>query len=74
MQHFVELLNESLFKFELIQILQNSKPFRHFKIKINNSEFREQWFDFKRNETEKMVEIEQLRLYHLQGLIYRLIF
>jgi hypothetical protein len=58
MHRFVESLNESLFKFELIQILQHSKPFRHFKINIDNSEFREQWFDFKRNEIEKMVEIE----------------
>ena len=56
MARFAELLPNSLFKFELLEILERNKPFRNFKYHVDNSEYRQNWFDFKQKELEKMVE------------------
>lgn len=50
MADFVEQLNNSTLKENLIKILTKSKPFKNFKLHIDNSgEYRQQWFDFKRS-------------------------
>ena len=39
-------------------ILENKKPFQNFKNKIDQSHFRQDWFDFKQKEIEKKVATE----------------
>ena len=55
MEQFVKLITDQMLKAELEQILANKKPFQNFKYKIDHSEFRQNWFDFKRNALEKIV-------------------
>ncbi len=56
MERFVEQLNDHDFKSELQDLLLNKKPFQNFKHKIDHSDFRQSWFDFKQSELEKTVE------------------
>ena len=56
MERFVEQLNDHDFKLELKGLLLNQKPLRNFKHKIDHSNFRQLWFDFKQSELEKTVE------------------
>ncbi len=58
----MESFIESLTKYPqeqnlLIDILNNKKPFAHFKHYINASTLREEWFNFKRSYLEKHVAI-----------------
>lgn len=61
MERFVEQIDDQLFKAKLENALQRRKPFRNFKYLIDNSDFRQDWFDFKQNELEKRVENELKR-------------
>jgi ABC-type branched-subunit amino acid transport system substrate-binding protein len=56
MERFIEQLNDQNLKLELQDVLQQKKPFQNFKHKIDPSNFRQSWFDFKQNELEKIVE------------------
>jgi ABC-type branched-subunit amino acid transport system substrate-binding protein len=56
MEQFIEQLKDQNFKLELQRVLQQKKPFQNFKHKIDQSNFRQSWFDFKQNELEKIVE------------------
>jgi len=56
MESFVEQLSDQNLKSELENILANKKPFQNFKHKIDHSEFRQNWFEFKKSELEKIVE------------------
>lgn len=56
MEQFVMQLNHQNFKSELQDILRNKKPFWNFRNTIDQSEFRQSWFDFKQKELEKIVE------------------
>lgn len=57
MADFVGQLGNSTLKEKLIKILNESKPFKNFKLIIDNSgEYREQWFDFKRRKYIEYVE------------------
>lgn len=56
MERFAEQLNDQNFKLKLQVVLGNIKPFQNFKNTIDQSEFRQSWFDFKQKELEKMVE------------------
>lgn len=48
MVDFVEQLENCFLKEKLINILNRPKPFKNFKIQIDNSgEYRQKWFDFK---------------------------
>lgn len=58
MERFVEQLSDQNLKSELINILENKKPFQTFKHKIDHSDFRQNWFDFKQLELEKIVETQ----------------
>ena len=55
MERFVAQVTDVKLKAELEAILTNKKPFQHFKHKIDHSEFRQHWFEFKQNELEKIV-------------------
>ncbi|WP_458626455.1 UPF0158 family protein [Winogradskyella sp. PC D3.3] len=56
MELFVEQLSDQNLKSELENVLANKKPFQNFKHKIDHSEFRQSWFEFKKSELEKIVE------------------
>jgi len=56
MELFVEQLPDENLKSDLENVLANKKPFQNFKHKIDNSDFRQNWFDFKQRELEKIVE------------------
>ncbi|MBE0651927.1 MAG: hypothetical protein IH595_13945 [Bacteroidales bacterium] len=56
MEQFVEQLSDKKLRVELENILANKKPFQNFKNKIDQSDFRQNWFDFKQNELERRVE------------------
>ena len=56
MERFSEQMTDEKFKFKLRDILEKKKPFQNFKNTIDQSDFRQEWFDFKQNELEKIVE------------------
>ena len=56
MERFVEQITDQQFKSELEDILQKKKPFQNFKYLIDNSDYRQKWFDFKQRELERIVE------------------
>jgi hypothetical protein len=56
MERFIEQVNDQIFKLELQGTLLRKKPFQNFKHKIDQSDFRQSWFDFKQHELEKIVE------------------
>ena len=56
MERFVSQITDKQLKAELENILVRKKPFQNFKNRIDNSDFRQNWFDFKQNELEKTVE------------------
>ena len=58
MELFVEHLSDQNLKSELENILSNRKPFQNFKHKVDHSDFRQSWFDFKHSELEKIVETQ----------------
>ena len=58
MELFVEQLSDKNFQLELKNVLTNRKPFQNFKSKIEYSNFKQNWFDFKQHELEKRVESE----------------
>jgi hypothetical protein len=58
MERFSEQMSDQNFKSKLKNVLENKKPFQNFKNSIDNSDFRQEWFDFKENELEKIVEIQ----------------
>lgn len=56
MERFVEQITDQQFKLELEDILQKKKPFQNLKYLIDNSDYRQKWFDFKQRELERIVE------------------
>jgi hypothetical protein len=56
MEQFIDQITDTQFKAELINSLQKKKPFQNFKHLIDNSNFRQKWFDFKKIELERIVE------------------
>ncbi len=58
MEQFIDQITDPKFKMELENILQRKKPFQNFKDTIDNSDFRQEWFDFKKLELEKIVETQ----------------
>ena len=58
MERFIDQISDFQFKTELENILRNKKPFQNFKNRIDKSDKRQEWFDFKQNELEKIVETQ----------------
>jgi hypothetical protein len=56
MELFVEQLPNKKLQAELESVLTNKKPFQNFKNRIDNSDYRKTWFDFKQNELENFVK------------------
>ncbi len=47
MQNFAEQISEQGLQTKLLQALDNRKPFRNFQNLIDDSAYRQDWFDFK---------------------------
>lgn len=56
MERFISQISDKQLQTELENILVRKKPFQNFKNRIDNSDFRQNWFDFKRSELEKIVK------------------
>lgn len=58
MERFIAQIADEQFQAELEIILERKKPFQNFKNTIDNSDYRQNWFDFKQNVLEKIVETQ----------------
>ena len=58
MEHFIAQIADEQFQAELEIILERKKPFHNFKNRIDNSDYRQNWFDFKQDELKKIVETQ----------------
>ena len=56
MELFVDQLTDKKLQSELESVLANKKPFQNFKYLIDHSDLRQNWFEFKQSELEKIVE------------------
>jgi len=59
MEDFIEEVEDTKLRDELIKALNKKKPFGHFKFIVENSVYRQEWFDFKTKQLQKLV-IEQM--------------
>ena len=62
MEDFVNQLTAGSFQTKLEKVLSNPKPFKNFNHLIHESDFREDWFVFRRNALETHIK-ELLELY-----------
>lgn len=58
MKEFVAQLEPGFFQSKLENVLSAHKPFKQFKIEIDRSDHRDDWFAFKQKAIEKMIEEE----------------
>ena len=58
MEYFVSQITDKQLQAELENILERKKPFQNFKKRIDISDYRQNWFDFKKIELEKIVETQ----------------
>ena len=58
MERFISQIADKQLQAELENILERKKPFQNFKNRIDNSDYRQKWFDFKKIELEKIVETQ----------------
>jgi hypothetical protein len=56
MEDFIEEVDDSLDKAELIKILNRKKPFANFKYAVESSKYREPWFQFRNKYYEEYVK------------------
>jgi len=61
MENFANNLSDVKLTNMLSYALNNRKPFANFKNVIDNSQYREQWFDYKQKQLEKYVYGEIIR-------------
>ncbi|NOX84791.1 MAG: hypothetical protein GXO86_02320 [Chlorobi bacterium] len=55
MERFVDIVDDSHLQRQLINALNRRSPFANFKYIVEGSEYRQQWFDFRQQETEEYV-------------------
>lgn len=56
MERFADRVPDVEFQIKLKNNLAKRKPFQHFKHAVDCSDYRQDWFDFKQAEIEKIVE------------------
>jgi len=73
MERFISQISKKKLQTELENILERKKPFQNFKNRIDNSDFRQNWFDFKLNELGKIVakELERGKHYTQQSTVVK---
>lgn len=71
MEQFIDQITDKQFQLELENILQKKKPFKNFKNSIDNSAFRQKWFDFKKTELERIIEKQLKKPAHHKELNYK---
>lgn len=49
MEHFAHSLTDNKFRDQILECLSKRKPFRNFKELIHSSDYRQDWFNFKKN-------------------------
>ncbi|MEQ8552278.1 MAG: UPF0158 family protein [Cyclobacteriaceae bacterium] len=52
MEHFTKQVDNHHLQNKLISALNNRRPFANFKVLVENSEYREQWFEFRQKAYE----------------------
>jgi len=55
MEDFIMEISDQKFREELATILERRKPFQKYKNRIDESEYRQRWFDFKQRALEEIV-------------------
>lgn len=55
MEDFVEFVNDKTLQNKLREALVRRKPFHNFKLLIDNSRYRDDWFEFQLEEAKKFV-------------------
>lgn len=58
MERFVTTLTDKNIQLELQRVLANKKPFENFNKIMDHSEYRIDWFDFKKHELVKRVKTQ----------------
>ena len=56
MVKYAEQLDNARLRAQLVNALYNPKPFANFKRIIDNSDYRQDWFDFKDNQLQDYVK------------------
>ena len=56
MENFAHSITDKTFKNKILDQLSGEKPFQKFKRLIDSSDFRQEWFDFKKNATIDFVK------------------
>ncbi len=56
MERFADRVDSEKFREKLINALNRGKPFRNFKYQIDDSDYRQDWFDFKLQENMQWVK------------------
>jgi len=56
MEKYAEQLDNSEFRTQVVNALYNRKPFVNFKKIVDNSTFRQEWFDFKNARLQEYVK------------------
>ena len=62
MERFIEICipDNDMIKVRLWNAISKRKPFQNFKFIIDNSEYRQCWFDFKQSQMELFVQNQLL--------------
>jgi len=55
MEAFIDEINDLSFQSVLINALNRKRPFAHFKDAVDNSDYREKWFEFRQTKNEDYV-------------------
>ena len=55
MEYFIDELDNEKMQERLINTLNRKKPFANFKYQVENSDYRQQWFDFRQKQWEYYV-------------------
>lgn len=62
MEQFAYALADADFSDQLLQRLSNRKPFQNFKRLIDDSDYRQDWFDFKKEAYNNFVKAQAARI------------
>jgi len=65
MESFTQQLEDKKLKSQLVYALSHKKPFANFKYHIDNSKYRQDWFDFKKHQLE--IHVKELLSMQLEN-------